>query len=85
MQLAEKRNVKRARIQHVVTPEETFLFIVDGFAGASIVKFGASNGRLVSRSATSGLSARVRRNSQRNLPARPAFVRPPLIRGRTEA
>src|ERR1700728_2286639 len=41
MQLAEKRNVKPARIQHVINPEEAFPFIVDGSAVALVVKSGA--------------------------------------------
>src|ERR1700728_1337157 len=41
MQLAERRKVKPARIQHVITPEEAFPFIVDSSAVALVVKSGA--------------------------------------------
>jgi hypothetical protein len=41
MQLAEKRNVKPARIQHVITPEEAFPCIHDCSAVALVVKSGA--------------------------------------------
>lgn len=41
MQVAEKRGVKPARIQHVIMPEEAFPFLVDGSAVAFVVKSGA--------------------------------------------
>jgi len=41
MQLAERRHVKPAKIQHVIVPEEAFPFVADGSAVSFVMKSGA--------------------------------------------